>query len=152
MCNNLPENPSENPLENPLEQSSTATISAVIEQVKADYARFPSEQSYDLYAETVYFKDPMNEFYGVEPYRRMIGFIDTWFRDIDLELHGIEQSQSNGIVTRWTLHFTAPIPWQPRVSIPGWSELTLDDRGLICSHIDYWNCSRWAVAKQLFSS
>ena len=130
---------------------SNIPISDLIEQVKADYARFPADQSYELYAKTVYFKDPMNEFRGVEQYRQMIGFIQTWFRNIDLELHGIEQSQENKIITRWTLHFTAPIPWQPRISIPGWSELQLDTQGLICSHIDYWNCSRWAVAKQLFN-
>lgn len=132
--------------------SELSTIKAVIEQVKADYARFPQEQSYGLYTPNVYFKDPMNEFRGVEQYRRMIGFIATWFRNIDLELHGIEESQTDTVITRWTLHFTAPIPWQPRISIPGWSELKLDAQGLICSHIDYWNCTRWAVVKQLFNS
>ncbi|MBT9315071.1 DUF2358 domain-containing protein [Leptothoe spongobia TAU-MAC 1115] len=124
----------------------------VIQQVKADYARFPQAQSYDLYAENVYFKDPMNEFRGVARYQRMIGFIEQWFRNIDLELHGVEQPTTDTFITRWTLHFTAPIPWQPRISIPGWSELKLNTSGLICSHIDYWNCSRWAVLKQLFSA
>ncbi|MEM1242314.1 MAG: DUF2358 domain-containing protein [Cyanobacteria bacterium P01_H01_bin.26] len=129
----------------PLEQKALA----VIAQVKADYARFPKAQSYDLYAEEVYFKDPMNEFRGVGRYRRMIGFIDQWFQDIDLQLQGVEQPQVDTIKTRWILNFTAPIPWQPRVSIPGWSELTLNAEGLICSHIDYWDCSRWAVVKQV---
>lgn len=125
---------------------------AVIEQLKADYNRFPKAQSYDMYAENVYFKDPMNEFRGVEQYRQMIGFIEQWFRDIALELHDVEQPQANTIITRWTLCFTAPTPWQPRISIPGWSELQLNSAGLICSHIDYWNYSRWAVLKQLFRS
>ncbi|NEQ48833.1 MAG: DUF2358 domain-containing protein [Leptolyngbya sp. SIO3F4] len=124
----------------------------IIEQVKADYARFPKAQSYDLYAENVYFKDPMNEFRGVDQYRRMIKFIEQWFRDIDLELHNVEQTQDNAFITRWTLHFTAPTPWQPKISIPGWSELQVDGLGLICSHIDYWNCSRWGVLKQVFHS
>lgn len=127
-----------------------ATMLAMIEQVKVDYARFPKEQSYQLYAKDVYFKDPMNEFRGVDQYRRMIGFIQKWFDNIQLELHGVEQSQTNTFTTRWTLHFTAPPPWQPRISIPGWSELQLNKEGLICSHIDYWNCSRWDVFKQLF--
>ena len=133
-----------------MSSNQESTILAVIEQVKTDYARFPNAQSYDLYAGDVYFKDPMNEFYGVERYKRMIGFIEQWFRDIELELHNIEQPQENIFITRWTLHFTAPTPWQPRLSIPGWSELQINGEGLICSHIDYWSCSRWDVAKQLF--
>lgn len=131
-------------------QLSEAAVLTVIEAVKADYARFPAAQSYDLYAKDVYFKDPMNEFRGVARYQRMIGFIQQWFRNIELELHGVERPQTNAITTRWTLHFTAPTPWQPRISIPGWSELQLNGDGLICSHVDYWSCSRWAVLKQLF--
>ncbi|WP_442786415.1 DUF2358 domain-containing protein [Leptothoe sp. PORK10 BA2] len=124
----------------------------VIDQVKTDYARFPQGQSYELYAEDVYFKDPMNEFRGVARYQRMIGLIERWFANIELELHGVEQPHPDTFITRWTLHFTAPTPWQPRISIPGWSELQLNSAGLICSHIDQWNCSRWAVFKQLFGS
>ena len=133
-----------------MSNNQDSTILAVIEQVKADYARFPNAQSYDLYAGNVYFKDPMNEFYGVERYKRMIGFIKQWFHDIELELHNVEQPQENTFITRWTLNFTAPTPWQPRLSIPGWSQLQINKEGLICSHIDYWNCSRWDVVKQLF--
>lgn len=132
---------------------SNAKMQAVIEQVRADYARFPAAQSYDLYAEDVYFKDPMNEFHGVARYQQMIGFIERWFHHIQLELHGVEQTpQADAFITRWTLHFTAPLPWQPPIAIPGWSELQLNDTGLVCSHIDYWQCSRWQVARQLFRS
>ncbi|PSN06105.1 hypothetical protein C7293_31030, partial [filamentous cyanobacterium CCT1] len=51
--------------------------------------------------------------------------------------------------THWTLSWRAPLPWQPTMSIPGWSELKLDDTGKICSHVDYWHCSRWEVLQQL---
>ncbi len=124
-------------------------IQTVIEQVKADYARFPQEQSYHLYADDVYFKDPMNEFRGITRYQRMIGFIEQWFTNIELELHSVEPPQGNTFITRWTLHFTAPTPWKPRISIPGWSELQLNQAGLICSHVDHWPRSRWHVFKQL---
>ncbi|MEO0869067.1 MAG: DUF2358 domain-containing protein [Cyanobacteria bacterium J06642_11] len=133
-----------------MESSQDTTLSAVIAQVKADYGRFPVNQTYELYSENVYFKDPMNEFRGVERYQRMIGFIQQWFRDIELELTAVEQPEDTVAITRWVLHFTAPTPWQPRISIPGWSELTINGDGLICSHIDYWNCSRWDVVQQLF--
>lgn len=129
---------------------SESRVLEVIATIKADYAQFPDNQSYELYAEDVYFKDPMNEFRGVQRYQRMIGFIEQWFQDIKLELHNVEQPCTNIFITRWTLHFTAPTPWRSRISIPGWSELQLNDAGLICSHIDYWICSRWQVAMQLF--
>ncbi|MEO1404411.1 MAG: DUF2358 domain-containing protein [Cyanobacteria bacterium J06635_1] len=119
-------------------------------QIKADYQSFPKNQSFHLYAEDVYFKDPLNQFRGVERYRKMIGFIEKWFIDLDLELYTLSQPQPNTIKTEWTLRFTAPVPWRPRIAIAGWSELTINPQGLITSHIDYWHCSRWDVVKQLW--
>ena len=119
----------------------------ILEQLKADYARFPRDQTYSLYAPEVYFKDPMTEFRGVERYQQMIGFIQTWFRNCQMEVHEI-QASGNQIRTEWTLRWNTPLPWQPRISIPGWSELTLNEQGLIASHIDYWHCSRWDVVRQ----
>ncbi|MEM8805405.1 MAG: DUF2358 domain-containing protein [Cyanobacteria bacterium P01_G01_bin.38] len=119
-------------------------------QIKVDYQSFPKDQSFHLYAEDVYFKDPLNEFRGVERYRKMIGFIEKWFIDIDLELHTLSQPQPDLLKTEWTLHFTAPLPWRPSVKIAGWSELMINPQGLITSHIDYWTCSRWDVVNQLW--
>lgn len=124
---------------------------SIVEQLKADYARFPKDQSYDLYAEDVYFKDPMNEFRGCDRYRQMIGFIDQWFKQPQMDLHDITQ-EGQTIRTDWTLSWTTPLPWQPRIAIPGWSELTLNRDGLIASHVDYWRCSKWDVVQQHFSS
>jgi hypothetical protein len=121
----------------------------IIEILKQDYQNFPADQTYSIYAENVYFKDPMNQFSGIERYQKMIGFIHTWFKEIQLELHEISQ-QENTIKTRWTLNWTTPLPWQPRISIPGWSELKLNSAGLISSHIDYWDISRLDVLKQHF--
>lgn len=123
----------------------------IVDILKQDYSRFPENQTYTIYAEDVYFKDPLNEFNGVERYQKMIGFISQWFINVQMDLHGISQSD-NLIKTRWTLNWTAPVPWKPRISIPGWSELQLNSAGLICSHIDYWNCSRFDVVKQLFTT
>jgi hypothetical protein len=121
----------------------------ILEQIRLDYERFPCDQSYYLYAEDVYFKDPLNQFRGVDRYQRMIGFISHWFKDVDLQLHGIEYSNPSQIDTHWTLSWVAPFPWKPRMSIPGRSELGLA-QGKIISHIDYWDCSRLAVLKQAF--
>ncbi|HEY9880228.1 MAG TPA: DUF2358 domain-containing protein [Leptolyngbyaceae cyanobacterium] len=123
----------------------------ILEQIRQDYQRFPADQTYDLYAKDVYFKDPLTQFWGIDRYRQMIGFIERWFQNIQLDLHKIEQVAPDRIETRWTLSWTAPVPWQPRMSIPGWSELRLNSAGEICAHIDYWDCSRLSVLKQLFS-
>ncbi|WP_017717191.1 DUF2358 domain-containing protein [Kamptonema formosum] len=120
----------------------------IIEILKQDYQRFPADQTYSIYAEDVYFQDPMNRFRGIERYRQMIGFIGTWFIDIKLDLRDIRRT-GNTIETRWTLSWTAPVPWKPRMAIPGLSELKLNAQGLIESHIDYWDCSRADVLRQL---
>jgi hypothetical protein len=121
----------------------------IIEIIKADYKKFPADQNYSIYAENVYFQDPMNRFRGIDRYKQMIGFISTFFKDIKLDLHNISQS-GDRIETRWTLGWTLPIPWRPRIAIVGRSELKLDSDGLIESHIDYWDISRLNVLKQIF--
>ena len=119
----------------------------IIEILKQDYQRFPVDQTYSIYAEDVFFKDPLNEFRGIERYKQMIGFIGTWFLNLKLDLHDIRRD-GDSIVTRWTLSWNTPLPWKPRISIPGWSELRLNGDDLIVSHIDYWDCSRLDVLKQ----
>lgn len=121
----------------------------IIEILKQDYQRFPVDQTYSIYANDVFFKDPLNEFRGLDRYKQMIGFIQTWFINPQLDLHDISQS-GDTIKTRWTLSWTTPLPWKPRISIPGWSELRLNADGSISSHIDYWDIPRFDVLKQLF--
>jgi hypothetical protein len=119
----------------------------IIQILKEDYQRFPAEQTYSIYAKEVYFKDPLNQFRGIERYKQMINFINSWFIEPKLDLHNICQS-GDTIETRWTLSWTTPLPWKPRIAISGWSELKLNTEGLITSHIDYWDCSRLDVLKQ----
>lgn len=121
----------------------------VIEILRNDYARFPENQTFEIYADEVYFKDPLNEFRGVKRYQDMIGFLDTFFSNIEMEVHDINLTEAV-IKTEWTLNMTSPLPWQPRLSIPGWSELTVNEQNLISSHIDYWQISPWQVLSQNF--
>ena len=124
-------------------------MSKILETIKQDYQKFPNHQTYTIYAENVYFQDPLNKFTGIQRYQKMITFMGNWFQNIDLELHNI--SQENDIIhTKWTLHWTTPLPWQPRIAIPGRSELKVSPDQLIISHIDYWDCSRLDVLKQHF--
>ena len=121
----------------------------VLEILKQDYQQFPQNQSYQIYAKDVYFKDPMTEFRGIDRYQKMIGFMQTWFKNIQLDLHDLRRTEDT-IETRWTLSWNTPLPWNPRISIPGRSELKVNDQEAIVSHIDYWDCSRLDVLKQHF--
>jgi Uncharacterized conserved protein (DUF2358) len=119
----------------------------ILETLTLDYQNFPQNQTYEIYAEEVYFKDPLNEFKGVGRYRQMIQFINTWFLNPQLDLHQIQRS-GDQIRTDWTLSWTTPLPWKPRIAISGWSELGLNAEEQIISHVDYWHCSPWQVLKQ----
>jgi Uncharacterized conserved protein (DUF2358) len=121
----------------------------ILDTIRRDYQCFPRDQSREIYAPDVFFKDPMTEFRGLDRYVQMIGFIDRFFHNPQLDLHKIVQEGAQ-IRTDWTLTWTTPLPWQPRTAISGWSELTLNEAGLIASHIDYWHCSKWDVLKQQF--
>jgi hypothetical protein len=123
----------------------------IIQILKQDYQRFPVNQTYGIYVEDVYFQDPLNRFRGVERYKKMIAFITKWFIAPKMDLHDIRQV-GKIITTYWTLSWNAPLPWKPRITIPGWSELRLNQDNLIVSHIDYWNCSRLNVLKQFLFS
>lgn len=123
----------------------------LLDILREDYARFPHQQTYSIYAQDVWFKDPLNQFRGVDRYRRMIGFIETWFIDVELALHQIERIDDR-IHTQWTLSWTAPLPWKPRLSIPGTSELIVNSNEMIVSHVDIWNCTKFDVVKQLFKA
>ncbi len=122
----------------------------ILEALKADYQQFPHNQTYSLYAEDVFFKDPMTQFRGVKRYQAMIRFIQTWFRNCTMQVHDMQQD-GDRIRSDWTLSWNTPLPWNPHIAISGWSDLTLNEQGLITSHIDYWHCSKLDVIKQHFS-
>ena len=122
----------------------------ILKALRQDYSRFPLDQTYSLYSEDVFFKDPMTEFRGVKKYQEMIALIDRFFKNPQLDLHEIQQT-GDQIRTDWTLSWTTPLPWKPRISISGWSDLTIDlTTGLITQHIDSWHCTRWNVIQQHF--
>ena len=121
----------------------------IVTILRQDYAKFPLDQNYDIYAEDVYFQDPLSRFRGLPRYRQTIGFIEKWFKNPHLESSSIDRV-GQLITTRWSLSWNTPLPWQPRIEITGTSELLLNDRELIISHIDYWDCSPFDVLKQHF--
>ena len=50
----------------------------IVENLTADYQRFPANQTYSLYAQDVFFHDPLNKFRGIKKYKAMIGFINIF--------------------------------------------------------------------------
>lgn len=117
--------------------------------LKQDYQHFPADQTYSIYAQDIFFQDPMNKFRGINKYKAMIKFIDTLFIAVKMDLHDISR-EGDTIEMQWTLSWNTPLPWKPRIAIPGWSELKVNQDELINSHVDYWNCSRLDVVKQHF--
>ena len=117
--------------------------------LQQDYAKFPLDQSYQIYAEDVYFQDPLTRFRGLDRYHQTIEFIRKWFRNPQLELAAIDRVDRL-ITTRWTLSWNTPLPWRPRIEISGHSEMLLNENELIISHIDYWDRSPLNVLGQHF--
>jgi Uncharacterized conserved protein (DUF2358) len=123
----------------------------IVTILRQDYANFPDDQSYQIYDENVYFQDPLTRFRGLDRYRKTIGFIKTWFKEPKLELYAIDRVEQL-VTTRWSLSWNTPLPWYPRIEITGNSEMLLNDRELIISHIDYWDCKPFDVLKQHFAN
>lgn len=122
----------------------------IVEILRDDYRRFPANQTYSLYAQDIFFQDPLSKFRGIKKYKAMIGFINTFFIAPKMDLQAINRV-GDTIKMEWVLSWNTPLPWKPRIAVPGWSELKINDDGLIASHVDYWNCSRFDVIKQHFS-
>ena len=117
--------------------------------LREDYAKFPIDQSYQIYAEDVYFQDPTSKFRGLDRYKQTIEFIRKWFRQPQLKLAQMNRVEQL-ITTSWSLSWNTPLPWYPRIEITGRSEMLLNDLELIISHIDYWDCTPLDVLKQHF--
>lgn len=127
--------------------SSTRLLETAAAALAADYARFPENQTYSLYATDVEFRDPLNRVQGRAHFESMIGFLWRWFKDLRLELHEL-RIENNHIRTEWTMRWLAPLPWQPPIAVSGWSELTVNAAGEIQTQVDYWHCSRWELLQQ----
>ncbi|MBE9197056.1 DUF2358 domain-containing protein [Synechocystis sp. LEGE 06083] len=132
-----------------MESPKMTSENSILTILQRDYANFPWQQTLSIYDADVYFQDPLTQFRGLARYEKMIQFLARWFQSIDLQLHDIARVDRE-ITTRWTLSWTSPLPWKPRIAISGRSELTLNEVELIISHIDYWECSPWNVVKQHF--
>ncbi len=127
-----------------------SNLEVLIQAIKEDYAHFPYDQRYELYAADFYFRDPMTEIRGQQKFQAMICWFDQWFKNLKLDLHEITATADDQIQTQWTLSWTVPVlPWHPAFRVDGWSEFRVNEAGLLQSQIDYWKCTKADVFKQL---
>lgn len=103
-----------------------------------------------FYSRDVSFRDPLNEFQGVERYRSNVNMLagrtllgKFAFEDAKLQLHDItepEEGNDKRLRSRWTLKFTFKLlPWKPVTIFTGVSEYTLDSDYKITAQQDYWD-------------
>lgn len=59
-------------------------IESIVEILKADYQKFPKDQTFEVYDREVYFKDPTSEFRGVDRYRKRSPLLTNGFRSLAL--------------------------------------------------------------------
>ena len=43
---------------------------SIVEILKQDYQRFPTSQTYSIYADDVYFQDSLTKFRGIDHYKK----------------------------------------------------------------------------------
>jgi steroid delta-isomerase len=92
-----------------------------------------------VYAKDCYFKDPFNDFSGIEKIKEIFikmfkGLKNPHF--IILESFKSEVDVENSWMLKWNFHFEL---MGKKIKITGTSHLLLDDEGKIKSHIDYWD-------------
>uniref|UniRef100_A0A7S2NPD6 SOUL heme-binding protein n=1 Tax=Cyanoptyche gloeocystis TaxID=77922 RepID=A0A7S2NPD6_9EUKA len=123
-------------------QSKEQILEALREELPAMFEP-GANVDYSIYAKTVHFQDPLNDFVGIDKYRGNISFLQTFFKDSKLDLHGIALGKYKDgrdmVISRWTLAMTAPLPWSPRLAFTGTSEYVLDDSGAVVEHVDKWD-------------
>lgn len=101
-----------------------------------------SSQHYNLFAQDVEFRDPLNSFKGSKRYRSNIAFLgkSPLFCDSSLVVHDVHIESTTQIISRWTLGMSVrALPWRPRVQFTGTSLYELDHDALIIQHFDVWD-------------
>ncbi len=112
---------------------------------------FEQDLTYDLYAPTIEFRDPINHFRGLRSYRFIFWGLRVqarlFFTHIQFQVHRIEAPMPDTIVAVWTLSGTARLPWSPHIEFDGTSTYRLHDARIV-EHVDTWGRSPGAILQQ----
>ena len=101
------------------------------------------------YAQNAYFRDPFNEFHGVDKIRSVLVDMYELLDNVSFTIHGISAEEptdkdghnSQHVYFRWTMSYGDP---DKRVEVPGISDFIIDtSTGLITHHVDHWDSGRY---------
>lgn len=130
-------------------------IEEVIKTLKHDLPLlFEKDISYDIYTQSIYFKDPVNTFKGKLNYRIIFWTLrfhgQLFFTELFFDLHDVQQTSEDTILANWTVRGTLRVPWRAKIFFNGYSTYKLTSEGLIYEHIDTWDRPPGAILRQFF--
>jgi Uncharacterized conserved protein (DUF2358) len=128
-------------------------VEKVIETLKNDLPTlFEKDISYDIYAQDIYFQDPVNRFKWKFNYRIIFWTLrfhaSLFFREIFFDVHDLKQIKPDTIKVTWTVRGTLRLPWKAHLFFNGDSTYKLTEAGLIYNHLDSWDRKPSEVLKQ----
>ena len=113
---------------------------------------FERDISYDIYSRDIDFRDPVNRFKGKFNYRIIFWTLrfhgQLFFTELHFDLHSVHQAEPEIIRADWTVRGTLRVPWKAMLLFNGYSIYTLNQDGLITTHIDTWDRSPGEILKQ----
>ncbi|MBW4692507.1 MAG: DUF2358 domain-containing protein [Lyngbya sp. HA4199-MV5] len=113
---------------------------------------FERDIAYDIYSQAIDFRDPVNRFKGKFNYRIIFWTLRfhgrLFFTDLHFDLHRVQQATPETIRADWTVRGTLRVPWKATLFFNGYSLYTLNEDGLITTHVDTWDRSPKEILKQ----
>ena len=137
------------------ESEYQSRVEGVIQTLRADLPTlFERDISYDIYTTDIWFRDPVNEFKGKFNYRIIFWTLRfharLFFREIYFDVRDISQTASDTIIVNWTVRGRLRVPPKGFVFFNGYSNYTLNKRGLIYNHVDTWDRRPTEILQQFF--
>ncbi|PSB26986.1 DUF2358 domain-containing protein [Stenomitos frigidus] len=113
---------------------------------------FERDLSYDIYSQDIDFRDPVNRFKGKLNYRIIFWTLRfhgrLFFTELHFDLHNVQQPEPETIRADWTVRGTLRVPWKAKLFFNGYSIYTLNQDGLISTHVDTWDRTPGEILKQ----
>jgi len=130
-------------------------VERIITTLKQDLPTlFEKDISYEIYAEDIYFRDPVNTFKGKFNYRIIFWTLRfharLFFTQIFFDLHEVHQSAEDTILAKWTVRGVLRVPWQANLIFNGDSTYKLNPDLLIFEHIDRWDRKPGEILRQFW--
>jgi len=130
-----------------------AEIEQIMATLKADLPYlFERDISYDIYAQNIYFRDPVNTFKGKFNYRIIFWTLRfharLFFKTIAFDLHSVSHPDRDTIFATWTVRGTLRVPWNAQILFNGDSTYKLNPQCQIDQHFDRWDRKPTEILQQ----